>query len=793
MAWKQSFRILAPCRVLRFGMSLLLIALAGTAGANEPSAEQVEFFETKIRPVLAQHCYHCHSSDQDKPKGNLRVNSRDGLLAGGLSGEAIVPGQPDESLLIEALKHESFEMPPDEKLPAAVIADFETWIRQGAYWPTVELPDAGAYRGHWAFQPVQEPLPPEDSSGWSQTPVDRFVIERLRREGLKPVEDSDRRTLIRRAYFDLIGLPPTPEQVQAFVTDSSEGAFARVVEELLASPHYGERWGRHWLDVARYSDTAGDSADYPIPQARLYRDYVIDSFNADKPYDQFIQEQLAGDILAEQDPDDRYAEQVIATGYIALSRRFTVGRLRDMHLTIEDTLDTIGRSMLGLTMKCARCHDHKFDPLTAADYYGLFGFFESTQYPFAGSENEKRPDTFALLIPPEEQRKRQQAHEQQVAELQEQIKQAKKDENKKQVKLLEETLQTLKDHHKQTRDVPSAYAVHDSKPQDAYVHVAGNPREKGETIPRRTPKFLQPASPDIPKNTSGRLQLAEWIAHPENPLTARVMVNRIWQQHFGRGLVETPDNFGFRGDRPEHPELLDWLAAEFVENGWSIKHIHRVILLSRVYGLSSRHDATNAETDPANRLWWRFNRRRLEAEAIRDTLLSVSGNLDVKRPGEHPFPPIDKWAFSQHRPFKAVYSSNHRSVYLMTQRIQRHPFLALFDGPDTNAATTKRSNSTVPLQALFFMNSDFVQEQAAGIAERIRAAADNRRARIEFAHQLTWGRPPTEEEAAVAASYIDEFTAAAAEEGVSEKKREQIAWTSYARILVNANEFLYVD
>ncbi len=826
--------------------AMLLVLLSATAVQAQGRAEDPEtFFELKIRPVLAGTCFNCHG--EKKVSNGLRVDSREALLKGGEHGPAIVPGDPKRSLLIQAIRyaHADIKMPPDKRLPDEVVADFSAWVQRGAVWPKTSATRAFQAHGHWAFGPVNKVSPPPDPGDWSENPIDRFVSAKLRERNLRPVGPADKRTLIRRVTFDLIGLPPTPEEVDAFLADDSAGAFAKVVDRLLASPHYGERWGRHWMDVARYADTAGDNADYPIPEVRLYRDYIIDSFNADKPYDQFVQEQLAGDILAKQGLRDKYAERVVATGFLALSRRYATAPYELWHLTLEDTIETTGRAFLGLTLRCARCHDHKFDPVTREDYYALYGFFASTQFPWAGGEefaSMKKPrEHFVPLLPPDEAAPRLAAHRERLQQLEAEIQRTEKDdplakrlaelnrqiqakskpiqerekENADSVKAKLAELQKERDgvngqllaklnplrgelaNLRKTNlpaDLPGFYAVQEGKPLDMYVHLRGEVEQRGPIVKRSVPKFLAGDRPlNVPEGSSGRLQLAQWLTRPDNPLTARVMVNRLWQHHFGKGIVTTPSNFGVRGDGPTHPELLDWLAARFVESGWSIKAAHRLILLSKTYQLASSHDEANAAKDPANRWYWRFDRRRLDAEAIRDALLAVSGKLYRKRPGPHPFPPIDKWTWTQHTPFKDVYPSNHRSVYLMTQRFQRHPYLALFDGPDTNTTTEQRATSTVPQQALFLMNNPFQAEQAEGLARRLMAASADPRRRIVLAHQLAWSRPAKPSEVERGIGYVEEYSKQLGKAGAAGQRLELEAWTSYARILLSANEFIYLD
>jgi hypothetical protein len=717
-------------------------------------------------------------------------------------------------------------MPPNQKLSDSTIADFERWVKGGAIWPAAAPGvDVFAAGKHWAFVPVRKPQPPHDPSGWAGGPLDCFIAAGQRQRGVRPMAPADRRTWLRRVTFDLIGLPPTPEEIAAFLADPSAEAHARVVDRLLASPHYGERWGRHWMDLVRYADTAGDNADYPIPEAVLYRDYVIDSFNADKPYDEFLREQLAGDLLARQGAPEKFAERTIATTYLALSRRYLTAPYEQWHLTLEDTIDATARAFLGLTLRCARCHDHKFDPIRQEDYYALYGIFASTQFPYAGSEefsSKKFPrDHFVPLLPPAEAQPKLEAHRKRLADLRNEIGRIAKDPVLRELKQAEEVKakkiplkgeQILAAKHMQGKladlrrelyklertnlpaDLPGAYAVSDGKPTDVPLQRSGDPGRPGPVVKRGVPKFLAGSRPIvISPGSSGRLELAHWLTAPENPLTARVMVNRIWQHHFGTGLVPTPSNFGLSGQPPSHPELLDWLTSRFIESGWSIKAMHRLIVLSQTYRLASVPDSANTARDPANSGYWHFERRRLDAEAIRDAMLAVSGTLDLRRPGRHPFPSMSTWTWTQHDPFKEVYPSRHRTVYLMTQRLQRHPFLALFDGPDTNVTTDSRTRSTVPLQALYLMNNPFVTEQAKVLATRLLRGSPELRQRVQQGFELTWGRLPMDAEIEAARHYLERYEQELTRLDVPIPARELEAWTSLARLLLGANEFVYVD
>ncbi len=789
----------------------------GEVGAEPPARTMEERFEAEIRPVLVQTCFPCHGGK--KTGGGLKVGTRDELVRGGESGPAVVPHQPEQSLLIRAIGHgdDALKMPPAKKLPGTTIAAFTRWVAEGAPWPEPARPvrteTAVAAARHWAFEPVKPVQPPPDPTGWSVHPIDRFSAAQHWAAGIRPGADADRRTLLRRVSFDLIGLPPTSEELASFVADDRPDAFVRVVERLLASPRYGERWGRHWMDVAHYADTAGDNADYPVPELARYRDYVIAALNRDIPFDRFVREQLAGDIVAGQGGPGDLAAPIVATGFLALSRRYATGPYELWHLTLEDAIETTGRAFLGLTLRCARCHDHKYDPVTQRDYYALYGIFASTKFPYAGSEEFQSkqfprlnfvPTAAAAVVAARVRARddRMKALEREIAELEstragtKSTKQASKAEPAR--------LAVLRQERERLRraglppDLPGAYAVSEGPPQDAAVQRGGDPGRAGPVVPRGVPRLgfvsgAAPSPPAIAAGASGRRELAEWITRPDHPLTARVIANRVWQHHFGRGIVATPSNFGIRGEPPSHPELLDWLAARLVASGWSIKDLHREILLSRTYRLASESDERSAGVDPGNRWLWRFDRRRLDAESIRDAMLAVSGQLDRRRPLAHPFPAIEDWHWTQHNAFKAIYPSDQRSVFLMTQRLVKHPFLAIFDGPDTNTSTDVRTSSTVPLQALYLMNNPFIQEQSAALARRLLCERRDGAERLERGWVLAWGRPPSPQENERACRYLETYAAAAVAGGMSTDRQELEAWTSLARILLTANEFLYID
>ena len=1245
------------------------------AAATAPEAEA--FFENRVRPILVEHCYECHS--EKKVKGGLRVDSREALLKGGDTGPAIVPGDSAKSLLLRAVRHEvrDLTMPAKKpKLPEAAIADLSTWVKQGAVFPKGAVV-AQPTKPHWAFQPVRKPSVPTVKSDWAKNPVDRFILAKLREQGGEPASRADKRTLLRRATYDLTGLPPSAEEVEAFERDSSADAFAKVVDRLLASKHYGERWGRHWLDLVRYADTAGETADYPVPVAWHYRNWVIDAFNEDKPYDEFLREQIAGDILARQGPRERYAERVTATGYLAISRRFGFDSENYHHLTIQDTIDTLGQTVLGLTLGCARCHAHKFDPVSMQDYYALYGIFESTRYAFPGSEQKQRSRSMVPLLPPEESVAKWREFDTRVASLSRNLEKQKQSvpsavlrslddmdgdfemqapaaggskgvlvppwvysgpiavttdaqspfknlyalgrvgasvaagtnayriaqavhpaRNRKlgrmvyvnldfriggskapatgvhrfwigsrqsapavEVILSSEAVSVRTDGGEQkiraakpdqwqnlqlaldlksrvvtgsvgvpgdvtaiserklakawdgvidfvtidsegggrgqwpaiavdnlgvqsqpiapvSRELPAlaggkaeidfaavsaqlqamagidgdfelqtdgnapatpwgpgpnsvvkirasaqspfrnlyaagqlgvhlpnsgayngfgqtltnrwkaektdrlfasfdfrcvslekggdgtwryylghgpgssaaielffngreffrrsadkreviqplrvgewyqvqfalnlkektytgsisgvsnrtefsgkvasgwdgsvdytfidsyghiggvkpsldadnfilsetplkpfgaeaiqlteaerairqakvaamrrqlaemtaatekskqelqsllvdgpveiAYAVSEGTPQNARLQMRGEPDKPGDEVPRG---FLQVlGGGKISDNTdgSGRLELANWITRPGNPLTARVMANRLWQYHFGQGLVKTPNDFGTRGQPPTHPELLDYLATEFIKRGWSMKAMHRLIMLSATYqqaaagqesgvGSQGSGDSRALNLDTLSS----FPRRRLSAEEIRDSILLVSGELDSTPGRGHPFPSPTGWGYTQHGPYSAVYDHNRRSIYLMTQRIKRHPFLTLFDGADPNASTADRRTTTVPTQALYFLNDPFIHAKSEKFAERLAKLGRDDAERITAAYRLAVSRPPTDTERSEALDFLAMYRSelAAAKKG----SVDTLAFAALGRVLFGSNEFLTVD
>ncbi len=916
-------------------------AKPAVAGAFSPEA--VEFFETRVRPVLAESCVRCHGAK--KQSSELRLDSRKAVLDGGASGPALVPGNPDESLLIQAIRqtHDEIKMPPKEKLPDAALDALSSWVKMGAPWsegtiPTGEVRDQ-ASRSHWSFQPVRMVDPPAvKDKGAVATPVDAFILERLEKEGLRLSPRADRRTLIRRATFDLTGLPPTPAEVEAFVTDPApeDEAFARVVDRLLASPRYGERWGRFWLDVARYADTKGYvvKGERRYPYSYTYRDYVIRSFNDDLPYDRFLTEQIAADQL-DLGSDRR---PLAALGFLTVGRR----NLGDVNEIIDDRIDVVGRGLLGLTVACARCHDHKFDPIPTADYYSLYGVF-------ASSVDPPELPVIAAVAPSEATRdyerqlhEREQKRDQLVTQLKDEFKadvrsriavylkaafdldfssrarDPKLDDRARADKLHPGRLRGLmmcwqesvsaartapdpiftpwrtlaalpagdfaaraaalvrqwtdsgapvhplvaralaadppatmaevvtrygallaeaetrwqealkrdpaasaledadweslrqvlyasdgpvvtasevprlldRKERESVQDLtakidalqvthagapPRAMVLNDLKdPVNPQIFVRGSPGRRGKTVPRQFLEVLSGPERRPFAHGSGRLELAQAIVRPDNPLTARVMVNRIWLNHFGSGLVGTPSDFGLRSDPPTHPELLDYLAGAFVRGGWSVKAMHRLIMLSNTYQQRSDNQPAGLERDPENRLVWKFNRRRLDFEATRDALLAVSGRLDTTMGGRSV-------------PLAAAPFTPRRTVYGFIDRQNLDGLFRTFDFASPDTTSPRRYVTTVPQQALFLLNNTFVVEQVRSLASRLEPAAANSAARVRQLYALLFGRAPDPRELALGVAFTQRQAAP------DRQAAELSPWEEYAQVLLLTNEFAFVD
>jgi hypothetical protein len=991
-------------RWIAVSVCLIILALhAPVRAADKPNRRGIDFFERKIRPVLVKQCYECHSAKAKIVRGKLLLDTRDGIRKGGESGPAVVPGKPERGTLLSALKHADFEMPPSGKLPDAVIADFEKWIKLGAPDPrrgkatalTAKAYDYDKAREFWSLRPLKKPAPPQ-APGLTKvdSPIDRFIRAKLQAKGLRPAPPADKRTLIRRLYFDLIGLPPKPSDIQRFLNDDSPQAVEHLVDRLLASKHFGERWGRHWLDVARFAESSGGGRTAVYHLAWRYRDYVIRAYNEDRPFNQFVKEQIAGDLLPYQSAKQR-RDRLTATGFLVLGP--TNYELQDKELlrmeVVDEQLDTLGRAFLGMTIGCARCHDHKFDPIPTEDYYALAGIFRGTHVLTPGNVSGylKRPlpvsddharqlsayekktnplkDELAQLV--ENVRKLRQNRSELVKTLgvsrtpgvsvlaksllgividdedakltgnwprsssikpyvdegyrysagdkstarfvakvpktgsyevriaysahnnraalasvtvkhaggatvkridqrkpapigglflslgafrfeagkeaaveftsfnshgtvivdavqlltpeQAQAKESVKSAAKRQAisktsgkqavlassrrpddlddrivaadKRIAELKRSLKSLQKTAPPpAPLAMAVEDfNDAGDYFVCVRGNVHKLGKKVPRGFLRVVQDQPAIIPKGASGRLQLANWLASRDNPLTARVYVNRVWHHLFGTGIVRTVDNFGATGETPSHPELLDWLAVTFMEDGWSTKKLIRRIVLSKTYRqassresrVESREPEKNPQSairnpqsiDPENRLLARQNRRRLEAEAIRDSILAVSGQLDLKFGG----PVLDEKVKSE---FGYRHGSLRRSVYVPGFRNTMHPLLAVFDLADPNLVSGRRNVSTLPTQALYLLNSPFVMAQSRHAADRLlKEDLPNGAARLNRAYERTLGRLPTKAERELALKYLKD----------AGHKSPQTAWGTLFQALFGSIDFRYVE
>jgi cytochrome c553 len=756
----------------------VLVLAAGQDGA--PSEEQIRFFESRVRPLLADRCVGCHGPR--KQKSGLRLDSLAGMLQGGKAGPAVVPGKPERSLLVTAVRYRDADlrMPPDEKLPERDVEDLARWVAMGAPHPERisarmsrrSSVDVEAGRKHWAFRaPVLPELPPASAGN----PIDAFVDARLRAQGIRPLGRADRITLLRRATFDLIGLPPTPEEIEDFLADLSPEAYGRVVDRLLSSPHYGERWGRHWLDIARYADSNGMDENLAHGNAWKYRDYVVRSLNADKPYDRFLVEQLAGDLLDAEGDVARRHENLIATGFLALGPKVLaeVDEAKMEMDIVDEQIDSVGRGLLGLTLGCARCHDHKFDPIGQDDYYGLAGIFKSTRT----MENFKKiARWYEHSLASSDDLARKAGHDRLVDAKKKEIADLEKKGTEEAKKALKADLKKLQEA---APVMPSAMGASEGVIADAAIHVRGSHLTLGDTVPRRFPRVLAPDAAAL--SGSGRLAFARWLTSPGHPLTARVMVNRVWRWHFGRGLVPTVDNFGFQGQPPTHPELLDWLAVTFVRDGFSLKALHRRIMTSEVYQRSGGADLRALELDPENRLHWRRDVRRLEAEAIRDSMLAVSGTLDRTFGGSLLTVKNREFLFDHTSKDRSTYDVRRRSIYLPVIRNHLYDLFQLFDSTDATVLSGDRATSTVSPQALFLMNSDWVASLSAAMAARLIKAEPSREARLSRLFREAYGRTPSEEESRRMLRFVEDGRTPEAE-----------AWQSLCQAILSSSEFIYV-
>jgi cytochrome c553 len=806
-------------RWLAAGMRIALGCLLVTAGfrmsvsnaAEAPafSSAQIDFFETKVRPILATTCQKCHGAKTQK--GGLRLDSRAAALKGGESGPAIVSGKPNESPMIEAINYRGLEMPPSGRLKDREIAALTEWVKMGTPWPKEQPPAADSRPGdfkitaedrrYWAYQPIGNPRPPKvRRTEWVANPIDAFVLDRLEKKGLDPNPPANARTLIRRLFFDLIGLPPTPEEVRAFVADHSASAYERLVDGLLARPQYGERWGRHWLDVARFAQTNGYERDAEKPDAWRYRDYVIQTYNEDKPYNRFILEQLAGDEL-----DDLSNDSIIATGFYRLG--IWDDEPDDKRVAAWDEIDemvrTTGSAFLGLTLGCARCHNHMFDPIPQQDYYQFAAFFRNVEpYGTPTNATHLKGNGSGILTPllSPHQFSAWKSHQVEFSQKIAVIKARPEVEQKQQAK----ELKRLEEEYRKA-PFPHALSVREcgGSLKETHMLVRGNVATPGKKVGPRWLTILGGQAPDaIPVSFDGatankplrtmladlgvkptlglRRRLAQWIADENNPLTGRVMMNRLWQEHFGRGIVGSSDNFGRAGTPPTHPELLAWLARDFIDGGWRIKRMQKQIVMSNAYRMSSSAvNSRAAAVDVENNLLWRQNLRRLDAEAIRDAMLAVSGKLNLEAGGRGIFPKLSKDVLeTQSMPGfgwgkSSTAEESRRSIYIYLKRTLMVPFLETFDYTNTAESVGVRPVTTVAPQALLLLNSEFTFQEAAALAARVtREAGTDRAKQIDRLFCLAIGRSPTPKETAIASD---------------------LPLRSLCLAVLNLNEFIYID
>jgi hypothetical protein len=914
-------------------------------GSQSLPPEQVEFFEKRIRPIFLERCQSCHNSKTHT--AGLNLTSASGLNRGADSGRVIVPGEIEASRLLHVVSYEErIKMPPTGKLKEQEIQDLREWVKLGAPWPTgpeekasvAETPRKHGYtpgqKDFWSFRPLRKVTPPavKDES-WVRTPIDRFILSRLESAQLRPAPPAGKLILIRRATLDLTGLPPAEEDIRAFLADDSPDAFAKVVDRLLASPRYGERWGRHWLDVARYADSTGADEDYRYPYAWKYRDYVISAFNRDIPFDRFIREQIAGDLLPPPDGEGVNKDGIIATGFLALGPKLVAeqDKVKMFYDIVDEQIETTGKAFLGLSIACARCHDHKFDPISTKDYYSMASIFASTKQ-LAKLEGTVSQLYFAPLVP-RDIAERYEAHKKSVEEKQKEIDAVVAAEARrirdqlaprmaeymiaarkayetgsdpallaKERSLDPEVLERWTKYLKPTKerrvhleawyaatpvtieDVAQRYkadflsvAAHRQKAQDEWkieadaarargakppappkfmpgdnrfytevsgakgalglpekepekvfseearakwnalkeelkamkeaapaepsfacgvaegervdqhVFLRGNPDSRGELVSKAFPAILAGGQQPSIVRGSGRLELANWLASPTNPLPVRVMVNRIWQGHFGEGIVRTANNFGVVGERPSHPELLDWLAGEFLAQGWSVKNVHRLIMLSSAYQMSSETTPAKSEKDVDNRLLSRFAMRRMTVEEVRDSLLQLDGSLDLTIGGSLQTGAGTDNEFSDGRKSLHPDDSKRRTVYLPLRRSNLATLLTLFDFGDGTTSTEIRAQTNVAPQALFMMNSKFVAERSRSLAQSLLQSALGDDGRVSRAWYRVLGREPAADETAASLEYVRGFPAKS-----GDADSRLLAWTSLCRTLIASNDFIYV-
>lgn len=829
-----------------WGVILSAISLVLTAqGAEIDPPEAIAFFEKNIRPALINHCYKCHSVDAGKSKGGLLLDSKAGLIKGGDSGPSVVPGNPEKSLLLTAINHSDpdLEMPPKEtKLPERIIAAFRTWIENGAADPRkstgaiTNKPPVSVEEGRnfWSFRkPVRAKIPTVRDKDWARRDLDYFILAALEKRNMAPSPDSEPSIILRRLHFDLVGLPPSPNAMKSFLKTirkkDLDAALEAQVDSLMASDRYGERWGRHWMDAARFAESSGKESNLTFPHAWRYRDYVIDAFNDDTPFDRFIKEQIAGDLLPYETDQER-AENLIATGFLAFGPKSLneMNKLQFAADLIDEQIDAVSRAFMANSIACARCHDHKFDPYSMKDYYALAGIFASTETFFGtavGSENNVGGDLITLptindqLIPNKSFPKPKfEALKNQLASLNEEERTRK---SALQRAIKEGTdpsgLYTLRDALRlkwirgriegqletvdtQGNALPLTMGTLDREEiVNAPLLNRGSISEPGDEVQRGFPEVIQlknikPTSSE----ESGRLELAQWLAHPDHPLTSRVMVNRVWRWLIGSGIVHSTDNFGFNGQPPSHPQLLDHLALHFVEKGWSMKTLVKEIVLSRSYRQASHWDRSRFLEDPDNRLLWRANKGRMDAECIRDAMLVVSGDMDFsRRPGslvaDKGNKSVSLFGFSKDIP-SDLDGCRYRSVYLPVIRNRLPDVLGLFDFAEPGLVTGNREVTNVPPQSLYLLNSPFVRERAESLAKRVLEKSTDPAQQVDYAFQLCFNRPPDADENRTGLRFMSQIQRLKDVKTANSKDADHLkVLTNYCQALLSTAEFRNLD
>lgn len=837
---------------MMIGSSTLALALALFSTPSFADTAADEHFEKSVWPLLQAKCLKCHG--ESKPKGGLRLDYREGILKGGDSGPSFVSGKPAESLFLKVIEYkDDIQMPPSGKLSDPEVAIIRQWLKSDLAWKKgigadpskvvkhEEKPKRIEAKDYWAYQPLKKVAPPQvKDKAWAKNPMDAFILAKLESKGLRPAPVADPISFLRRVTYDLTGLPPTPAEIDAFVADKSPNAVEKVVDRLLASPHYGEKWGRHWLDLVRFAETNGYERDGIKPYAWRYRDYVIRSFNSDKPFDRFVREQIAGDELPTEKDPQADADRIIATGYhrLGLWDDEPADPLQAKFDEYDDLVATTCQVFLGMTMNCARCHDHKIDPIPQKDYYRFLAFFADIPR-FSNDRNPFSATALTDITPPSKRKvyeEELEARKKKIADLESQLRKIediaisrmsgedkdaaqandreavlkaklkgilKPEENKEYGKLKRELGELKKQKAPESQEMALSVNQCRVKPEPVKLLVRGNPHSPSDVVMPGFPVVIETKDPKIPEpgadsKTSGRRKvLADWIASPENRLTSRVFVNRLWQHHFGRGIVGTTNDFGQFGDTPTHPDLLDWLANDFVEGGWKIKRMHKLILLSATYQSSAVAapdvGQVASKVDPANTLLWKFPMRRLSAEEVRDSMLTVSGNLNDAMGGPSVYPPIPPEVLAgqsvpgQGWPTTHGPDANRRSIYVHVKRSLQLPILSQHDQADTDTSCPVRYTTVVPTQALGLLNSSFTQEQAGIFAVKLlRDAPGSLEERLTLATRLTTGRAPTAKQLQVDKALINDLVK-------NHGMNEETALRQYCLMALNTNEFFFLD